>query len=185
MQHSTGQYDDLACVPRTRPREGCRRRTTASRHRGHSPARCSCRVVPPIRDARFADLIQAVFMCNSGRARQERVWEFRDRKPKSTLSGPQQAAETTRHAFEPAKIPVKCGLFVRNRETSVRIELRGGPGRTRNSNQTIMSGRPGPWLLASRSYWMNPNVARSSDQESGMPWNRIRMLGGAADGLPH
>src|SRR5947208_15231370 len=29
MQHSTGQYDDLARVPRARPREGCRRRTTA------------------------------------------------------------------------------------------------------------------------------------------------------------
>src|SRR5207249_5612100 len=37
MQHSTGQYDDLARVPRARPREGCRRRTTASRHRRHSP----------------------------------------------------------------------------------------------------------------------------------------------------
>src|SRR6266446_1628093 len=56
MQHSTGQYDDLARVPRARPREGGCRRTTASRHRRHSPARCSGRVVPPIRDARFVDL---------------------------------------------------------------------------------------------------------------------------------
>jgi hypothetical protein len=72
MQHSTGQYDDLARVPRARPRERCRRRTTASRHRRRSPARCSCRVVSPIRDAWFVDLILAVFMCNSGR-RQERV----------------------------------------------------------------------------------------------------------------
>ena len=67
MQHSTGQYDDLARVPRARPREGCRRRTTASRHRRHSPPRCSCRVVPPIRDARLVDLNLAVFMCNSAR----------------------------------------------------------------------------------------------------------------------
>jgi DNA invertase Pin-like site-specific DNA recombinase len=34
--------------------------------RRRSPARCSCRVVPPIHDARFVDLILAVFMCNSG-----------------------------------------------------------------------------------------------------------------------
>src|SRR6266446_5215959 len=60
MQHSTGQYDDLARVPRARPREGCRPRTTASRHRRHSPPRCCCRVVPPIRDARFVDLNPAV-----------------------------------------------------------------------------------------------------------------------------
>src|SRR5438105_1069435 len=72
MQHSTGQYDDLARVPRARPREGCRRRTTASRHRRHSPPRCSCRVIPPIRDTRLVDLNLAVFMCNSV-ARQERV----------------------------------------------------------------------------------------------------------------
>jgi hypothetical protein len=50
------------------PREGCRRRTIASRDRRHSSARCSCRVVPPIRDVRFVDLNLAVFMCNSGRA---------------------------------------------------------------------------------------------------------------------
>src|SRR2546425_9820980 len=44
-----------------------------SRDRRHSSSRCSCRVVPPIRDVRFVDLNLAVFMCNSGRARQERV----------------------------------------------------------------------------------------------------------------
>ena len=59
MQHSTSPYDDLARVPRTRPRQGSRRRTTASRHRRRSPARCSCRVVSPVHDARFIDLILA------------------------------------------------------------------------------------------------------------------------------
>jgi len=34
-----------------------------------------------------------------------------------------------------------CGLFVRDRETLVRIGLRGGAGRIRTSNQTIISGR--------------------------------------------
>jgi hypothetical protein len=33
------------------------------------------------------------------------------------------------------------GLFVRDRETSVRIGLRGGPERIRTSNQTIIFGR--------------------------------------------
>jgi hypothetical protein len=34
--------------------------------------------------------------------------------------------ETARPAFEPAEMPANCGLFVRDRETSVRIGLRGG-----------------------------------------------------------
>ena len=65
--------------------------------------------------------------------------EPRDRKPKSTRSGPQQATETGRHAFEPTKMPANCGLFVRERETPVRMGLHGGPGRIRTSNQTVMS----------------------------------------------
>src|SRR6516164_7609485 len=59
--------------------------------------------------------------------------EPRDRKPKSTRSGPQQATETGRHAFEPTKMPANCGLFVRERETPVRMGLHGGgctPDRT-------------------------------------------------------
>jgi hypothetical protein len=69
--------------------------------------------------------------------------EPRDWQPKSTLSRPQLATETARPAFEPAETPANCGLFVRDRETSVRIGLHGGPGRIRTSNQTVMSGRPG------------------------------------------
>jgi hypothetical protein len=42
---------------------------------------------------------------------------------------------------EPAKMPANCGLFLRDRETAFRIGLRGGPGRTRTSNQTVMSQR--------------------------------------------
>jgi hypothetical protein len=48
-------------------------------------------------------------------------------------------AETTRPAFEPAKVPANCGLFVRDQKTPVRIGLHGGPGRIRTSNQTVMS----------------------------------------------
>src|SRR3979411_413771 len=81
MQHSTGQYDDLARVPTAPAREGGGRRTTAWGGRRRSPPRCSCRVVPPIRDARFVDLNLAVFMCNSAR-RQERVCRAQRRAAK-------------------------------------------------------------------------------------------------------
>jgi hypothetical protein len=57
MQHSTSEYDDLARIRRARTREGSHPGTAASRHRRHPPARCSCRVVAPIRHARVVDLI--------------------------------------------------------------------------------------------------------------------------------
>src|SRR5438445_6664324 len=138
MQHSTGQYDDLARVPRARPREGCRRRTTASRHRRHSPPRCSCRMVPPIRDARLVDLNLAVFMCNSV-ARQERVCRAQRPAAKIDAIATSASGRDRTSAFEPAETPANCGLFLRDRETSVRIGLRGGAGRTQTSNQTVMS----------------------------------------------
>jgi hypothetical protein len=50
------------------------------------------------------------------------------------------AAVTHRLPFERAEMPANCGLFVRDRETSVRIGLRG----TRTSNQTVMSEVPSP-----------------------------------------
>ena len=48
-----------------------------------------------------------------------------------SLSRPQQAAETAGLPFEPAKIPANCGLFGRDQEQPVGIELRGGPGSCR------------------------------------------------------
>jgi hypothetical protein len=38
-----------------------------------------------------------------------------------------------------ARIPASSGLFALNREISVCVRLRGGAGRTRTSNQTIIS----------------------------------------------
>ena len=38
-----------------------------------------------------------------------------------------------------ARIPASSGLFTSNREISVCLRLRGGAGRTRTSNQTIIS----------------------------------------------
>ena len=138
MQHSTSQYDDLARVPRAQTRAGCRRRTIASRHRRHSSARCSCRVVPPIRDARFVDLILAIFTRNSGLA------------PGTGLQSPETGSQNLRYRdlcrrqrphvphLNRAKTPANCGLFFRDRETSVRTGLRGGgcsPYRTRLHRQ--------------------------------------------------
>ena len=65
--------------------------------------------------------------------------EPRDRAPNSGLSRPQPAAETASLPFEPAKMPANCGLFGRDQERPVGIELRGGAGRTQTSNQTVMS----------------------------------------------
>jgi hypothetical protein len=65
--------------------------------------------------------------------------EPRDWQPKSTLSRPQLATETARPAFEPAETPANCGLFVRDRETSVSASpacamlLPSGPANTRCS----------------------------------------------------
>jgi hypothetical protein len=103
------QYDDLARVPRAQTREGCRRRTIASRHRRHSSPRCSCRVVPPIRIARFVDLIRRSSSNTQAGARNG-FGEPRDWGPKSTLSRPRPAAETTRPAFEPAKVPANWAI---------------------------------------------------------------------------
>src|SRR2546423_11001259 len=63
--------------------------------------------------------------------------EPRDRGPKSGLSRPQSAAETPGLLFEPPKMPGNCRLFGRDQEQPVGIELRGGPGRIRTSNQFV------------------------------------------------
>jgi hypothetical protein len=62
-----------------------------------------------------------------------------------TLSRPLLAAETARPAFEPAKMPANCGLFVRDQKMPVRIGLRGG-GRSRHRTRlcirnSLLSGK--------------------------------------------
>src|SRR5260221_1784431 len=93
-------------------------------------------MVPPTRDARFVDLNLAVFMCNSGR-RQERV--CRAQRPAAKIDAIATSAcdRDRTPGVEPAETPANCGLFVRDRETSVRVGLL--PGRTRTSNQTVIS----------------------------------------------
>ena len=137
MQHSTSQYDDLARVPRARSREGCRRRTTASRHRRHPPARCSCRVVAPIRDARFVDLILAVFIEQLEAGARNGFGEPRDREPKSTLSRPQPAAETARPVFEPRKCPQIAGYSSETGKRRFASDCVVGPGGLEPPNRSL------------------------------------------------
>ena len=46
----------------------------------------------------------------------------------------------------PARAPANWGPFAKSREISVRMGLFGGPGRTRTSNQAVMSALPSPEL---------------------------------------
>src|SRR5260221_12397893 len=72
-------------------------------------------MVPPACDARLVGLILAVFTGATCAGARNGFAEPRDREPKSTLSRSRPATETARPAFEPAKMPAKCGLFVRDR----------------------------------------------------------------------
>ena len=80
----------------------------------------------------------AVFMCNSV-ARQERVCRAQRPAAKIDAIATSASGRDRTSAFEPAETPANCGLSLRDRETSVRIGLRGGAGRTQTSNQTVMS----------------------------------------------
>src|SRR5262245_31825140 len=114
---------------------------------GRANTRCSVCRFNPGRSSRFFTPTLAsqpgtgLESPETGRQARNGFGEPRDREAKSTLSRPRPAEETARPALEPAKMPAKCALFVRDRETPVRIGLRGGPGRIRTSNQTVMSGR--------------------------------------------
>src|SRR5438128_2629250 len=83
---------------------------------GPANTRCSvCRFDP------------GVLMCNSGR-RQERV--CRAQRPAAKIDAIATSAcdRDRTPGVEPAETPANCGLFVRDRETSVRVGLRGGGG---------------------------------------------------------
>src|SRR5258708_4215919 len=49
VQRASGQPDDLARVPRTRPRARRGRRSFATRHRSRATSRCSARMEPAVR----------------------------------------------------------------------------------------------------------------------------------------
>src|SRR5437588_3604636 len=75
----------------------------------------------------------ALSMCNSAR-RQERVCRAQRPAAKIDAIATSAGGRDRTSAFELAETPANCGLFVRDRETSVHIGLRGGgcsPDRTR------------------------------------------------------
>src|ERR1700730_5100647 len=139
---STSQYDDLARVPRAQSRAGCRRRTIASGDRRRASARCSCRVVPPIRNARVVDLIRAVFIQYSGRC-QERVWGAQ--RPEAKID-----AIASYLKFRAARAPVShserlAGNLAR---ALARLEPRPAPVQRRNSTgHRSELARPTPALV--------------------------------------
>src|SRR5258708_3633500 len=57
MQRASGQYDDLARVPRTGPHQSRGRRPVATRHWSRTVARCSRRMEPAVRSARIKSAI--------------------------------------------------------------------------------------------------------------------------------
>ena len=82
LQRAQGQHDDLARLPRARPRQGCHRRSTAARHGRHPLARCSRRMVSPTRDAR-PDRFDLPLLMRLRLPRQERVCGARDKGAKT------------------------------------------------------------------------------------------------------
>src|SRR5437870_5278379 len=68
---------------------------------------------------RLVDLNLAVFMCNSV-ARQERVCRAQRPAAKIDAIATSASGRDRTSAFEPAETPANCGLFLRDRETSVR-----------------------------------------------------------------
>jgi hypothetical protein len=59
--------------------------------------------------------------------------------PHWSAAGRRSTPIAVRTCGRKAEMPANCGLFGRDQERPVGIELRGGPGRTRTSNQTVMS----------------------------------------------
>src|SRR5262245_65783327 len=62
-------------------------------------------------------------------------WIARDRRPRTAS----EAVLLPCRDCKPALRPAKPRVFVKPREISVSVGLRGGAGRTRTSNQTIMN----------------------------------------------
>src|SRR5258708_39944538 len=77
--------------------------------------------------------------------------------PKLPPSGPSSFQRLEADLFTPAKSRV----FGERQEISFSAGLRGGPGRIRTSNQTVMSGRPGSTCVRSTG------VARKSPGPTG------------------
>jgi hypothetical protein len=114
MQHSTSQHDPLACVSRARAGEGSRRRTPTPWHRRHPPARCSCRVVAPMRVARLLVMKGVVWLgttygkttdCESTGARNARAVSKHIRIRQFESSHPSQPVRSLRPSSHLRRFP--------------------------------------------------------------------------------
>src|ERR1700680_2133107 len=83
-----------------------------------------------------AATIGAPHLVAEPRAR-NRIFAARDKAAKSALLPPQRPVG----AYHTSHDARKCGLFSRSLREREVTRVRGGPGRTRTSNQTVMSGR--------------------------------------------
>jgi hypothetical protein len=97
---------------------------------GQGSARCSAfrRI-----DSAFEPSLYQRQSPSSGNA----IFQGRDKDPET---GPAIQSADCRDKMR-ARIAASSGLFALNREISVCVRLRGGAGRTRTSNQTIISRR--------------------------------------------
>jgi hypothetical protein len=139
VQRTPSQHDNLACVPRARSCEGCHRRSTAARHRRHPIARCANRVVSPTSNARSDWLMSLpVSLPNDAPGTGLKAAETKGQKEPAQYNAPSQ-----RPIAIPQSPPIRGNsrLF---QERSANARLGGGPGRTRTSNQTVMSEPPAP-----------------------------------------
>jgi hypothetical protein len=185
LQCPQGQHDNLACLPRARPRQSCDRRTPSTWHGSCPPRRPACRMVPPAPDARASGPIAAHSNRVSGdcglRCRETGFPGQRKMRP---IRRPNTDQRSQRPSGRTRSPPIR-GLCKHSQEFSATAGLRGGPGRTRNSNQTIMSGRPGSRLLAFSILMDEPECGalvgpgKAECLGTGAGW-----LGGAAGGLP-
>src|SRR5215510_7471064 len=79
-------------------------------------------------------------------------WIARDRRPRTAS----EAVLLPCRDCKPALRPAKPQVFVKPREISVSVGLRGGAGRTRTCNQPVMTG-----MLQSQR-WPFPDPARGN-----------------------
>ena len=127
MQRATGQYDHLAGVPRTGPRQSSGRRSFASRHWCRATPRRSRRMEPTVRNPRIESALEAARSSPLGGrfperrpvsspkfSRRERNFWMRRLEAENRPERPLMWAETG--IFEKAaRSPQKRSLFDRRR----------------------------------------------------------------------
>src|SRR5262245_27732694 len=134
MQYSSGQSNNHTRFSGAEPRSSSRRGTVTPRHRGRKIARLTDRVGRTIQAARLVATTTPFL--------------------KQSVPGPEYLRPETGPRFAPSPVSRRrdlqiryaiqrrvCGLLRQSLRHRRFLRLRGGPGRTRTSNQTVLSGR--------------------------------------------